>query len=93
MAEPITYIYAGEYWNAFTSVFTNLMGNWFYVFIILIVDIAVGLKSRNPILVFIINLLLSAFFVGMIPETIGKIVYVGSALVLALIFFIFFKES
>lgn len=91
MNETLSYLTSGQYFNAFVSVYYNILGVWFYLALLLIVDLAVGLKSKNAVLTIMINLVLMVFFSGMLPLMIDKIILIVSSLVFGGIIFLMLK--
>ena len=93
MMTPFDYLLDGDYWSAFTTTYTSVMGAWFWVFIVFITDIAIALKSRNGVLVMIINILFAFVFGTLLPSGFQKVLLILSAVTLGGLFLAIFKRE
>lgn len=96
MATALSFLLAGDPLVAVITVYTNLIGMWFYVFGISIVLLMVYFKSKNLATVSIIGLLLGSAMVQldiMTAEYIGILYLIMGGSVVGVLYSIFGPKS
>jgi len=86
------YLMQGDLLNAFWGTMVAAWGMWAYVIVILITDVAIGLKSKSGTLVVIANLILLTAFQSFVHEVAQKIMLIATILVLTFVLYSVFDR-
>ena len=76
MTTPLEYLSNGQWVQAVLTLYTSLMGTWFYTLIIFTIMVMIYLKSENLPLTAISTIIMISFFkyAGIYPAGIANIV-------------------
>lgn len=76
MTTPLDYLYNGQWVQAVLTLYTSLMGTWFYTLIIFCIMLMVYLKSESLPLTAVSTIILISFFkyAGLYPAGIDNMV-------------------
>lgn len=85
MADPWTLLLTGDFISALLSVFTNVMGFWFYALMLFAFEILVYLKTENVTMVVITSIIITIAMSALIPAQAASFAYIAVALIIATI--------
>ena len=94
MSDAYTLLTQAHLWGAFTTMYSSIMGPWFFVMIIFITDLAVGLKTKSLLLTLIANLLVTGLFYASLPTTfMSTIIIINAGLIAVVLYRTFIKDK
>lgn len=94
MSDAYTLLTQAHLWGAFVTMYSSIMGPWFYVMLVFITDLAVGLKTKSLLLTLVANLLVSGLFYTALPtQFISTIIVINAGLIAVVFYRSFIKNN
>lgn len=92
MTDPLQELLSGKVLKALFDVYVNVMGEWFWAILFLMVSILVYGKTRNFTVTMIFTLISASMIFALVPSAAHTIIVILLALGLAAVFYRIFRR-